>query len=169
MKKIFFSLIFCSPVFGFSQQCKDSLRQPDKYHNIDYHYIPLCGCDGHTYRNSDAAYWWGGIDTYNPDGPCEDFDIDLYPNMISTDPSNMPELRIYMKFPGTATVTIYSSMGRLLFEKLFSNDQSFGLIHNADPYYLKEAQTFPRDVYLLVVTVNGIRKSLKFIKVDNGK
>jgi hypothetical protein len=145
--------------------CEDSIRSKDKYHAICEGYQPVCGCDGKTYRNSDAAYWWGAINQWY-DGPCEEFDIDLYPNLVTEQSSGLGHLRIYMRNPGTASLVIYNAFGRLMFQRLFSTSLSNAIIPDADPFELYEAQTFPRGVYVLVVVVNGRQKAIKFLKVQ---
>jgi len=169
MKKILFFIIFCSPLIVFPQ-CKDSLCQPNAYAYCGPVYSPVCACDGKTYRNFCVAEVGACISSSgHVDGPCGDFDIDLYPNMIDASPSGVGHLSIYMKYPGTALITIYNSMGNLEFEKSFSTNEYNTLIPGADPYDLYEAQAFQRGVYILVVTVGGSPKTVKFIKVDNGK
>jgi hypothetical protein len=145
--------------------CEDSTRTKDKYHAICEGYGPVCGCDEKTYRNSDAAYWWGAINQWS-DGPCEEFDIDLYPNLITEHSSGLGHLRIYMRTPGTASLVIYNAFGRLMFQRLFSTSLSNTMIPDADPFELYEAQVFPRGVYMLIVVVNGRQKVLKFLKVQ---
>src|SRR5215207_213558 len=99
MKKLYLLLFF--PLFANAQtDCEDLYRQPDAFHIIMTDYEPVCGCDGNTYRNSDAAYWWGGINLWTSNTICDDFDIDLYPNVITADATVPPHLRIYMKYPG---------------------------------------------------------------------
>src|SRR5689334_24985729 len=116
MKK-FWVFIFL-PFFSSAQDCQDPYRSPDNFHIIQTDYDPVCGCDGVTYRNSDAAYWWGGINYWISNTICDNFDIDLYPNIVTQGTTVPPHLRIYMRYPGTATLTIYNNFGKLMLKHL---------------------------------------------------
>jgi hypothetical protein len=152
-----------SPSTGYT--CEDSVRQPDSYHHINEEYCPVCGCNNNTYRNSDAAYWWGGINEWS-EGPCSNFDIDLYPNLFTPGLSGVGHLRIYMRNPGSASLVIYNAFGRKMYERLFSTSLSNAVIPEANPFDLNEAQSFPRGLYLVIVTVNDEQKVRKLLKVQ---
>jgi hypothetical protein len=145
--------------------CEDSIRSPDSYHDICEDYQPVCGCDDETYRNSDAAYWWGGLNLWS-DGPCGNFDIDLYPNLITNNNASITHFRIYMRQPGTATFLIYNVFGRLMFSRLFSTSLSNSIIPETESFNLNDTQSFPRGMYLAIVVVNGEQKVRKFLKVQ---
>jgi hypothetical protein len=176
MKKFFILTFF---LFGFTStaisqlcnyasvgtNCEDSVREKDIYHDICEGYEPVCGCDEVTYRNSDAAYWWGAINQWS-EGSCEILDIDLYPNLITDGSEGLGHLRIYMRQPGSATLLIYNAFGRLMFERLFSTSLANSIIPDANPYNLYDAQTFPRGIYLLIVVSGGEQKVSKFLKVQ---
>jgi hypothetical protein len=160
----FFLFIFLLSSFRFSlAQCTDPSRQPDKYHIINTDYYPVCGCDGKTYRNSDAAYWWGGINQWT-DGSCESFDVDLYPNVLSSGGNSLAHIRIYMKAPGNATLVIYNAFGRKMLEQIFFTSLSNNIIADANPYELYDAQNYPTGIYFVIVSVNGDKKFRKFTK-----
>ncbi|CAN5472283.1 hypothetical protein BH11BAC1_BH11BAC1_26890 [soil metagenome] len=164
MKRFFFLFLF--PLVALAQtDCDDPYRDPDVNHIITTDYDPVCGCNGKTYRNSDAAYWWGGINLWTASTICDDFDIDLYPNIIVSGATVAPHLRIYMKYPGTATLTIYNDFGKLMLKHLFSNSLSGKIIPSANPYDLDDTQTFPRGLYILIVTVGGEKKYKKILRV----
>lgn len=161
-----FLLIFFLPVIASAQSdCEDQFRGKDAFHIISTDYNPVCGCDGETYRNSDAAYWWGGINYWTSNTICDDFDIDLYPNVSTSDVTIPAHLRIYMKYPGTASLTIYNDFGKLMLQRRFETSLPEQVINDANPYDLYEVQTFPRGIYILIVTVNGNKKYRKIIRV----
>ena len=164
MKKAW--LIFFLPILCEAQtDCKDPYRLPDTYYQINMvQYSPVCGCDGFTYRNEQAAYWWGGINYWTANTICDDFDIDVYPSLSTSTSTERVHLRIFMKYAGTATVTIYSSFGKLMFTKLFATSSPGQIMPEANPYDLDEVDFFPRGIYLLIVTVNGEKKYRKIIR-----
>jgi hypothetical protein len=159
-------LLFCLlPIFGAAQtDCEDPFNLPDTYYQcFKPNYNPVCGCDGKDYRNACAAEHWGGL-LYWSDGVCGDFDMDIYPTVIKDDPNGLPRLSIYMKYPGTASLTIFNAFGNLMYEMNFSTGLSFDFVPAANPYELYEAQTFPRGIYIVIVTVNGNKKYRKIIR-----
>jgi len=164
MKKIFI-LVFLPLVSQAQTDCDDPNRDPDVNHIVMSDYNPVCGCDGKTYRNDDAAYWWGGIDYWTSNTICDDFDIDLFPNVITPTSVVPAHLFIYMKYPGSAELTIYNDFGKLMFEKLFEATASEQMINEANPYELYPVEVFQRGLYILVVTVNGNRKYRKILRV----
>lgn len=164
MKKLIVAVLF--PLAASAQtDCVDTYRSPDAFHVIQTDYSPVCGCDGVTYRNSDAAYWWGAINYWTSNTICDDFDMDIYPTIVSSDATIPPHLRIYMKYPGSATLTIYNNFGKLMLKKLFATSLPEQVIENANPYDLYEVQAFPRGVYVVIVTVNGDKKYRKILRV----
>ena len=167
MRKPVLLLLFFLPVVSMAQ-CEDEFRTPDSWHIVATQYDPVCGCDDHTYRNSDAAYWWGAINSWTPNTICGNFHMDLYPTVVSAGSIEPPHLRIYMKSSGTASVAIYDTFGRVMFEHRFDASQGGMIIPEADPYDLVVAQTFPYGIYVIVVSVGGDRMSDKFaVVMDN--
>ena len=164
MKK--FWLLFFLPLAANAQtDCQDPFNPPDSYYqcnNPDYN--PVCGCDGTDYRNACAAQHWGGL-LYWTDGICGDFSMDIYPTIVKDEPDGLPHLSIFMKYAGTASLTIFNDFGKLMFEKNFQSGLSNDFVPGAHPYELKEAQTLPRGIYLVIVTVGGNRKYRKIIRV----
>ena len=155
--------IFFLPIVSIAQDCEDQFRSPDKFHITATLYNPVCGCDDQTYRNDDAAYWWGGINYWTSNTVCGNFDIDLYPTLITAGSTDPPHLRIYMKYGGTASMAIYDTFGRFMFEHRFETSQGGMIIPEADPYDIDVASTFPYGIYVLIVSVGGDRLSKKFV------
>jgi hypothetical protein len=173
MKKLFWLILFLFPLISNAQcpqiePCQDTLREPDIYHPISPDYSPVCGCDGVTYRNCDAAYWWGAINRSDDNGSCEAFDVDLSPNIFTPFDRFDERLKIYMGITGTVSVQIYSAFGRIMFEKDFPKSIFSGMKKSDRiiKYDLREPETFPKGVYLLIVSIGGERKHKKFIKLD---
>jgi len=164
IRKICLLSVIFFPLFS-GAQCVDEFRTADKFHIVQTEYNPVCGCDGNTYRNSDAAYWWGAINYWTSNTICGNFDIDLYPTVVTSGATVPPHLRIYMKSGGTASMAIYDTFGRFMFERLFEATQGDMIIPEADPYDIVEAQSFPYGIYILVVSVGGDRLSKKFMVV----
>jgi len=74
-----------------------------------------------------------------------------------------------MKYSGTASMAIYDTFGRFMFEHLFETSQGEMIIPEASPYDLKVAETFPYGIYVLVVSVGGDRLSRKLLVVTDNQ
>jgi hypothetical protein len=158
-------LLIFLPFFSSGQDCKDPYNEPDSYYQCNHpDYSPVCGCDGKNYRHACAAEHWGGI-LYWTDGICDDFEMDVYPTVVSDQPNGLPRLSIFMKYAGTASLTIYNDFGKLMFEKNFASGLSNDFVPGANPYEMYEAQTFPRGMYIVVVTVHGEKKYRKIMRI----
>jgi hypothetical protein len=154
--------IGCSYV-STGTDCEDAVRTPDKYHFIGDCYDPVCGCDDKTYRSSEAAYYWGAINSWS-EGSCGAFDLDVAPNIVTS--VQDLKIRIYMKQPGTVSLVIYNSFGRKMQDRLFNAAVANTIIPDVDGYAIREARIYPRGVYFIIGVVNGEQKIRKFLVVQ---
>jgi len=100
--------------------CVDSIRANAMFQCNDPAYIPVCGCNGITYRNQCAAYNVGGVSDWTS-GVCAGIDMDFFPNPIGPN----SELSINLSFPeffnGDITLRLVDLYGKTYEQKFFYN------------------------------------------------
>jgi len=139
--------------------CVDSNRANPFFHCNDPAYIPVCGCDGVTYRNNCEATNIGGVNNVVSSGVCQNsfYHIDIYPTMVNE------SFRFNMQFAPqqsvSATLQIMNSFGNLVYTELLNNV-------NSDFPYSKTILTavYETGVYFVIVQAGGVYKIEKFIK-----
>lgn len=157
--------------------CKDSSRV-DPYHQCAECYQPVCGCDGITYRNACAAFYWGGLvgTTPNQQGVCENFGFDFVPNPVSgfsatNSCGNILNIFVNPKIlPTSAQVYIFDVFNRLQYSRYLyiTDNDRYGPgkgtpDDNLTPDFFA---SFQKGIYILVVGVNGEQKTKKIAKIN---
>lgn len=136
--------------------CQDTFRRTPTYRCQDPFYLPVCGCNGITYRNQCAAYWQGGVNNWTG-GVCTGFDVDIFPNPFA---GNEPVI-INISFPdnvsGSLTLRIIDAWGGSVWQRYFSSVYRERI--PLDPGFLKQG------LYILVVADGrGNYRSFKLVR-----
>ena len=176
MRKILFIIpLLLLSVFAKAQYYPNVTCVDTQYINIYYHcyddYLPVCGCDGHTYRSLCAAYNWGGLlhaPTPYRDGPCTNFDFEFTPNPVvpgSNDKDNngYGTLKIYTTLaPVTALIQIYDVFGKVWYVQVETIGQPQSVYIGPSIYM----DGFPQGIYYVFVTINGEAMKKKIMKAN---
>lgn len=111
MKAIVLACLMLLPVLGHGQ-CLDTLRfaQDPGSACLGFPFLPVCGCDGNTYRNFCFAEW--ATVTQWTDGPCELVAATIYPNPVIYQLT----AEIVTRFESDVQIFIFDRNGNIYFD-----------------------------------------------------
>lgn len=147
--------------------CKDSLKQENIFFTCFGEYIPVCACDGNTYRNACFAENKYAIRTgCYQQGPCGVFDVDISPNIVggfSPLSSNYGlTFQVHAKKRGFLIVNVFTPMGRFQLQKVFPLAENLpGITPQA---YTINTSTWDQGVFILEFFFEGERVIKKVFK-----
>jgi hypothetical protein len=154
--------------------CKDSTMVDTWYQCGLYaggdEFRPVCGCDNVTYRNQCAAIHWGGLLSWTDETVCGNYAFDFRPTALSYLSSyNSPaRIQFFLKNPNHVSmginVYIYDVYGKLWFS--WARSTSLDGLFPSSPEELP-LQTLQMGIYIMIVSVNNEKQSLKFAKLTN--
>jgi hypothetical protein len=123
-------------------------------------YHPVCGCNGHTYRNQCDADNNGIHAGYYVDGPCDQIDVFFAPQPVQ----DVLHLNVQMKQAGQFNVYIFDLFGNLKYFQIF-NILEYNVTY---PFTTDIDMTaFPTSPYIIVVQSGSNIVRREFLKVPN--
>lgn len=140
--------------------CIDPNRAISNYPCPTPDYVPVCGCDGKTYRNVCEAQMRNGVQFWQS-GPCSGFEIDVIPTVI--DINNTLRVSFSSNSGITAQFVITDFWGKLVMQRTLP-----ALVNASVPFVfdLPEASLLRTGVYIIFVyDGQGRYRYLKFVKV----
>lgn len=133
MHKLFLKLflacvILCLPALLQVNKCNAQIFCQDtllvnQYFPCVGPYIPVCACNGITYRNECFARQKDGIIGTVVNGICGEFDFDIAPNPPVQN-SNILELSLYTTNPNNVEIFIINVYGLTVYRKTLRNVQN---------------------------------------------
>ncbi|CAN5902129.1 hypothetical protein BH11BAC7_BH11BAC7_23700 [soil metagenome] len=148
-------VVFLSGNIHLSAQCVDSTQiQYGAY--CDPQWIPVCGCDGITYRN-DCFSRNQGLQQWSY-GICEAIDFDFNPN--PADPFNENVyVDVIIKTPGYMQVQLMDRFGRIFYSTSYVNPGQMT--------FQMGVRGFPAGLYYILIFCADGYKVRKLMIADN--
>lgn len=152
MKRLaaFFVLVLMGPLAN--AQCKDTLNFPNYQPPCYFDFIPVCGCDGVTYRNSCFADYATVLQYQNE--PCEQVAMYIYPNPATY----ILYATVVTKYDADVNLYIFDRNGLVQYYKYLPNVSS-------EQVYVP-LSGLQQGLYIIMAESNGVTKLLKFLKWD---
>jgi hypothetical protein len=131
-------------------QCLDTLNFPNLQPPCFVDFIPVCGCDGVTYRNSCYAEY-ATVLQYQ-EGPCENIVIDFFPNPVTY----WLNTTIITKIESNVNLYIYDRNGEVYYYQYLTlvTNQTLNIPVNG----------FEQGLYIMMAESDGEVQLSKFIK-----
>ncbi|MCF8276054.1 MAG: T9SS type A sorting domain-containing protein [Flavobacteriales bacterium] len=144
--------VFLSFSIGANAQCIDTLNFPNLQPPCYPDFVPVCGCDGVTYRN--ACYADFATVLQYTDRPCEQVALDIYPNPCTY----WLYATVVTKYESDVNLYIFDKNGTVFYYQFLPlvSQETLSL-----PIY-----GFDKGLYIIMVESNGVTKFSKFIKWD---
>lgn len=161
MKKLLILLLFISlqAEAQFCPECVDPTIIPNEFQPCGTDFMPVCGCNGTTYRNICSAIFWGGLCSWT-DGICSGLFLDMYPTAVTYFD---PYVNLYTNVTGPLTLFIYDTYGRIKYQRNIN-------IRNPGNQTINGPERIPTQnldlgIYILLAVSGNESQYIKFAKV----
>ncbi|MFT4544142.1 MAG: hypothetical protein ACI9UR_001732 [Bacteroidia bacterium] len=150
MRRLFLFVFFIAASHISFGQCLDTLNSPNLQPPCFPDFLPVCGCDGVTYRN--ACYAEFATVQQWEEGPCENIVIDIFPNPAV----NWLNATIVTKFESNVNLYVFDRNGNVYYYDYLTSVTNRALIIPVNG--------FDYGLYVIMAESNGDVQLSKFIK-----